>query len=99
MEAPVARTLTELVPCRFIVPVMRLALVFMVIAVSVRVSVAVFSVDCSEVAISIPSAVKESIEQTELETLMFPIEVIAQVATTGFGVRSAKNNIASVLKI
>ena len=88
MDAPVARTLTELVPNKLIVPVIRLALAFIVIAVSVRVRLAVFSVELSERAISAPSTVKESTEHTELMTLTFQIEVISHVAATGFGATS-----------
>ncbi len=88
IDAPVAKILTELVPNRFIVPVIKLALLFMVIDVSVMVSVAVLTVDASEGAISVPSTVKESMEQTELATLTFPIAVMLQDASTDFGARN-----------
>ena len=99
IDAPVAKTLTELVPFKLIFPVMRLALEFIVMVVSVIVSVAGFSVESSDVAISIPSMVYESIEQTELVTLMLPIEVIAQVAATGCGEKSIEKIIIIVLNI
>lgn len=57
----------------------------MVIAVLVIVRTAVLVVELSVRAISAPSIVLESIEQTEEEMLVFPIDLIAQEAETGCG--------------
>jgi hypothetical protein len=89
--------LTVLVPTKFIVPDTRLAPVFIVTDVFVRVRADVF-VEFSSVAISVPSVVFASIEQTEVDNDELPLTLSPHEADAVLGNTPNSKITASIVR-